>query len=224
MPPDTTCGPVSSLDDFRQLCNSRFPPTLPVVELSAYPTAPLGAAPPVADITFCPRCATRLTERQHGGALRLACPACAFIHFDDPKVAVAVVTGRDGRVLLARRNHDPGMGLWTFPSGFVDRGEALEAAAQRETREEVGVEVSIDRLLAVRSGPGHPVILVAFAGSILRGEPSPGDEATDVGFFAPQHLPELAFPHDRDLIDAWLAGPGAPPAILTAAPPQFPAQ
>ncbi len=178
------------------------------------------------DITYCPRCATRRTERLPAGALRPACPACDFIHYDDPKVAVAVVTGRDGRVLLARRNHDPGMGLWTFPSGFVDRGEALEAAAQRETREEVGVEVSIDRLLAVRSGDGHPVILVAFAGTILHGEPSPGDEATEVGFFAPHQLPELAFPHDRDLIDAWLAGPSAMPAILSATvvPPAPPAR
>jgi ADP-ribose pyrophosphatase YjhB (NUDIX family) len=154
----------------------------------------------------------------HAGALRLLCPGCGFVHYNDPKVAVAVITGQDGRVLLARRAHDPGMGLWTFPSGFVDRGEALETAAKRETLEETGVQVSIDRLLAVRSGDGHPVVLVAFAGSIVGGIPAPGDEATEVGFFAPHELPELAFPHDRDLIDAWLAGPSAAPAILSAAP------
>lgn len=169
---------------------------------------------PVADVTYCPKCAARLVEKLHAGALRLACPACDFIHYNDPKVAVAVITGRDGRVLLARRNHEPGMGLWTFPSGFVDRGEALETAAVREAREEVGVDVSIDRLLAVRSGDGHPVILVAFAGTIVGGEAAPGDEAYEVGYFAPHELPELAFPHDRDLIDAWLAGPNAAPAVL----------
>lgn len=169
----------------------------------------------MADVTYCPKCAARLVEKLHAGAMRLACPACDFIHFNDPKVAVAVITGVDGRVLLARRNHEPGMGLWTFPSGFVDRGEALETAAKREAHEEVGVEVSIDRLLAVRSGDGHPVILVAFAGTIIAGEPAPGEEATEVGFFARHELPELAFPHDCDLIDAWLAGPDAAPAVLT---------
>lgn len=173
----------------------------------------------MADVVFCPQCATRLVERHHAGAARPTCPACGFIHYLDPKVAVAVLTGRDGQVLLARRNHEPGMGLWTFPSGFVDRGEALEAAAARETREETGVEVSIDRLLAVRSGEGHPVVLVAFAGTIVAGEPAPGDEATEVGFFHRHALPPLAFPHDSDLIDAWLAGAATPPAILTAAPP-----
>lgn len=136
------------------------------------------------------------------------------MHFEDPKVAVAVLTGRDGKVLLARRNHDPGMGLWTFPSGFVDRGEELQTAAVRETREEVGVEVRIDRLLAVRSASGNPVILIAFAATILSGEPAPGDEATEVGFFARDALPPMAFPHDADLIDHWLAGADAPPAVL----------
>lgn len=155
---------------------------------------------------YCPHCATPLEEREHNGTLRPTCPKCDFIYYRDPKVAVAVLAGVDGKVLLARRNHEPGMGLWTFPSGFVDVGEVVEEAAIRETQEETGVCVRLDQLMAVRSHPGNPVVLIVFAGTITGGEPAPGPEAMEVGLFPPDALPELAFPHDEGLIRAWAAG------------------
>ena len=157
-------------------------------------------------MNYCPRCATPLEERDHDGKARLSCPACDFVHYQDPKVAVAVLAGMGGEVLLARRNHEPGMGLWTFPSGFVDAGEVVEAAAMRETLEETGVAVRLDRLMAVRSHQGNPVVLIVFAGTITGGELAPGPEATEVGLFPPDKLPELAFPHDEELIVAWAEG------------------
>lgn len=168
-------------------------------------------------MNYCPRCATPLEQREQGGALRPTCPACGFVHYRDPKVAVAVLTGVDGRVLLARRNHDPGMGLWTFPSGYVDAGEPVEDAARREALEETGAQVRLDRLLAVRSEAGNPVILIVFAGSIEGGVLAPGPEATEVGLFAPTELPPLAFPHDAALIQAWAGGTVASEAPAGAA-------
>jgi len=143
------------------------------------------------------------------------CPSCDFIEYKDPKVAVAVLAGVDGRILLARRNHEPGMGLWTFPSGYVDAGEVVEEAAVRETLEETGLRVRLDRLMAVRSHQGNPVVLVVFSGTISGGEPAPGPEATEVQFFPPDALPELAFPHDEELIRAWAAGHEVPLSLHT---------
>lgn len=154
-------------------------------------------------MNFCPRCGSRLAERPVQGVLRLACTACEFIHYQDPKVAVAVLTGREGQVLLAQRNHDPAMGLWTFPSGFVDAGEVLEEAAAREAREETGAEVRIERLLGVYSERGNPVVLVVYLAELVGGELAPGDEATAIGFFDLDALPPLAFAHDADLIRRW---------------------
>ena len=63
------------------------------------------------------------TFEEHFGKLRPSCPACRWIYFSDPKVAVALLVVDQGRVLLARRANDPFRGDWTLPGGFVDAGE-----------------------------------------------------------------------------------------------------
>jgi 8-oxo-dGTP diphosphatase len=98
------------------------------------------------------------------------------------------------------------LGKWSFPSGFVDAGEDVVDAAVRETREEASVEVRIDRLIGVYSARGNPTVFIAYAGTITAGEPAPGDEAFEVGMFAPDALPPLAFPHDPAIMDAWRDG------------------
>jgi 8-oxo-dGTP diphosphatase len=151
---------------------------------------------------FCPYCATRLEEGLGPGGLA-ECPACFFVRFRNPKVAAGVVAERDGKILLIRRNHEPALGKWSFPSGFVDAGEVVAEAAAREAEEEAHVTVRIDRLLGVFSSPGDPVIFVAYGATVVSGDPSPGDEAFEVGLFAPDALPELAFDHDGEIVAAW---------------------
>ncbi len=90
-------------------------------------------------------------ERYLFGRVRPYCSACDRAVFEDPKLAVAVVITIGGRILLQRRDIDPGRGAWTFPSGYVDRGEVVEEAAAREVREEAGVEgVLVEKLGDVR--------------------------------------------------------------------------
>jgi len=157
---------------------------------------------------FCPRCGERL-DPQRGPDGRPACPSCEYIKWSDPKVAVGVVVDHGGRILLIRRNHEPMYGRWSFPSGFVDAGELLEAAAAREVLEESGVEIRIDRLLGVYSSAGDPVVFVAYAGVVTGGEPRAGEEALDVGCFDPEDLPALAFPNDSAILEAWRRGHAA---------------
>jgi ADP-ribose pyrophosphatase YjhB (NUDIX family) len=154
---------------------------------------------------FCPECGDRLDIREAFGKLRSVCPSCGRVHFEDPKVAVGVVVEMDGGIVLGKRNHDPKMGCWSFPSGFVDAGEVVEAAAARECLEETGLEVSIDKLLGVYSSEGERVIFVAFAGSVIGGHLEAGEECIEVGTFAPDALPELAFPNDEAIMSAWTA-------------------
>jgi mutator protein MutT len=61
----------------------------------------------------------------------------------------AVVLDRNGRVLLAKRAHEPLKGEWSLPGGAVEVGEALEAAVIREVLEETGVQVEVDSVVEV---------------------------------------------------------------------------
>jgi len=158
---------------------------------------------------FCIRCGTALRKRMAFGRKRLVCPNCGHVHFDEPKVAVGVVAERRGKLLLVKRNHEPKMGEWSFPSGYIDRGEVLEDGAIRETKEETGLDVKIERLLGAWSSRGERVIFIAYAARAPSGTIDIGPECMDVRFFAADALPPLAFPHDADVLKAWRRSRGA---------------
>jgi 8-oxo-dGTP diphosphatase len=126
--------------------------------------------------------------------------------YRDPKVAVAVIIARDGRILLQQRAMEPRKGLWTFPSGYVDRGEQVERAAEREVREELGLPAHLTHLLGVYSEPGNPVVLIVYTGEMEDTEPTvQAEEISAIGWFAPDDLPPLAFDHDPAIIADWQA-------------------
>lgn len=154
---------------------------------------------------YCPNCATPLEVRFLHGHERPACPTCGFVYYAGPKVAVGVMIARDERLLLSRRAIDPGKGRWSFPSGYVDLGESPAAAAIREVKEETGYDVQLRGLVGVYASPSRPVVLVVYAGEVVGGEPIRCDEVEELGFFALQALPPLAFEHDAEIIADWLS-------------------
>ncbi|MGH7394835.1 MAG: NUDIX domain-containing protein, partial [Candidatus Methylomirabilales bacterium] len=113
---------------------------------------------------FCPRCAAALLPRRlkPGEPERLACAGCGFIFFLDPKLAACTICPLDGGIVLVRRSIEPGYGKWVIPGGHVDRGEAVVAAAIRETLEETSLEVAIRELVNVYSYPGNAVVVVVY--------------------------------------------------------------
>jgi 8-oxo-dGTP diphosphatase len=159
-------------------------------------------------VRFCLHCGSALDTREQDGYLRPTCPSCGWIHYEDPKVAVAVLVSRDGRLLLNRRAIEPGLGAWSFPSGYVNRGERLEEAAVREVKEETGLDVEIEGLFGVYSERGNPVVLIVYTARSATGEAVAGPEVAEVGWFSPEALPPLAFPHDREIIAQWSAAHG----------------
>jgi ADP-ribose pyrophosphatase YjhB (NUDIX family) len=86
-----------------------------------------------------------------------------------------------------------------FPGGFVDRGEAVSAAAIRETLEESNLRVSLTGILDVYSFPGSEVAVVVYAAEVVGGTLSAGDECDEARAFPPEQIPwgELAFESTR---------------------------
>ena len=152
---------------------------------------------------FCPRCASPLEPTSVEGIERPVCSACGRIVYYDPKVTASTVVERHQKVLLVRRATEPGLGLWSLPGGYVDRGEVVERAAEREVEEETGLKVRVTGVVAVSSEAGHPVILVTYDSEIVSGAPSPGPEVMELEFFSLDTLPPLAFPRDRQILDSW---------------------
>src|SRR6266480_299565 len=156
---------------------------------------------------YCPLCATTLVEKPIYHDLRSTCPACGFIYFLDPKLVIVVVVEYKGKLLLGRRNIDPGKGLWSFVSGYVDRGEKVEEAAIREVKEETNLDVRLDNLLGIYSQKDNPHVLIAYSASVINDDisslaPQP-DEISELAFFTPEEIPELAFPFDTQILRDW---------------------
>ncbi len=130
-----------------------------------------------------------------------------------PLLAVDTVALHRGKVLLVRRAHPPFVGSWVLPGGFVEIGETVEAAARRETLEETGLEVRLERLLGVYSDPkrdprGHTASVVFVARPAAADAEPPvqgGTDAAEARWFPLSGLPPLAFDHDRILRDALAA-------------------
>jgi ADP-ribose pyrophosphatase YjhB (NUDIX family) len=135
------------------------------------------------------------------------CPVCSHVHYLDPKLAACVIFRSAGGVFLLRRGIEPGYGRWTFPGGYVDRGETTEAAAVRETREEAGVGVRLVDLLGVYSYRGQEAVILVYRGEVADGVPRALSESLEARVFDDDEIPweELAFYSTSEALRDYLA-------------------
>ena len=161
------------------------------------------------DYSFCPKCGGKLGRHaiKASEPERLVCQSCRFVFFLDPKVAVGTIAALDGRLVLLKRGIQPAYGKWVFPGGFVDRGERVEEAAVRETKEESRLDVRLTGLLNIYSYSDHPVIIIVYTAEVLGGVLAAGDETIDAGTFEPAAIPwaDLAFPSTAQALRDYLA-------------------
>jgi ADP-ribose pyrophosphatase YjhB (NUDIX family) len=117
-----------------------------------------------------------------------------------PAVSVAVVRG--GTVLLVKRGRAPSQGLYAYPGGKVEPGEALAAAAARELLEETGLEATGYRPLRDihidGSGENHAVdyLLTVFGAGYAGGEPVASDDAETAAFYSLAEMADMPLAGD----------------------------
>lgn len=125
---------------------------------------------------------------------------------DRPRVGVACLVARGGRVLLLRRQRSHGAGSWSPPGGHLDYAEAIDACAIRETLEETGLHIVNPQFFAVTNDifepDGKHYVTVWMRAEARDGEPSVQDpsEVGEVGWFALDRLPEPLFLSLENLI------------------------
>ena len=113
------------------------------------------------DYSFCPRCATGLVVGQHAERDRAACPACGWVHWDNPTPVGAALIEYQGTVLLAR-NRAWAPKTFALVTGFLERDETPVAAIAREVLEETGLIVHACDLIGVYEFVPRNEVIIAY--------------------------------------------------------------
>lgn len=156
-----------------------------------------------------------LASRYYGTALDLPPDEvrrrfAAELGYVTPKVgANAAIFDAAGRILLIRRMDD---GLWCLPCGWLEPNESPEEGAVRETWEETGLRVAVERLVGVYTrrpadgfGP-HTAVGILYLCAVVDGAPTPRQECTEARYWP---IPEVPGWHEqhatfaRDARAAW---------------------
>jgi len=162
---------------------------------------------------FCANCGAA-TDTAEAGYVR-ECPNCGAQHHPrtDPVVITLVIDG--DRVLLGRNANWPER-RFSCLAGFVEPGESLEQAVEREVGEEAGVTVADVRYVSSQPWPFPASLMLGFEATYTGGDPHPHDrELQAVEWFTREDLrraaagdgnvtipPPLAIA--RRLMDGWL--------------------
>ena len=120
-----------------------------------------------------------------------------------------------GKILMQRRSD---MDFWSMPGGNVEIGESVEQGVVREVFEETGLEVRVERLIGIYSGPesypfmsypdGFTVHYIThlFTCDYVAGALRISDESTDIDYFAADNLPKNTLLSHRIRIEDALTG------------------
>jgi len=148
-------------------------------------------------------------------------------HYDDPNApkpnslipaASAVVTNERGEILMQRRVDS---NFSALPGGTMDFGETIVQTAEREVREETGLDVRVDGIVGTFSDPRHIIeysdgevrqqFNICFHARLLGGELRSSNESTEVRWIPREELKDLEMHHTTRLrVEHFLQHPGKP--------------
>lgn len=122
------------------------------------------------------------------------------------QIGVAVITDEQGNILIDRRKQEGLLGgLWEFPGGKIEPGEAVEDCVRREIKEELDIEIEVgNRLITIEHAYTHfKVTLNVFNCKHVSGEPKP-IECDEIKWVTLSEIDEYPFPKANSQIIAAL--------------------
>ena len=120
---------------------------------------------------------------------------CNETGYQTPKLDTRAAIFKDDKILLVQENN----GKWSLPGGWVDVNVSVKENAIKEAKEESGLDVTADRIIAVQDRNKHNlpqyvygVCKVFVLCSLVGGRFEVNSETTGFDWFAMENLPELA--------------------------------
>ena len=120
---------------------------------------------------------------------------CSDSGYQTPKIDTRTAVFKDDRILLVCERD----GRWSLPGGWCEYNLSPAENAVKETREEAGLDVTIERLIAVQDRDKHnqppyacSVVKCFFLGRATGGSFTANSETTESAYFALSDLPSLA--------------------------------
>jgi ADP-ribose pyrophosphatase YjhB (NUDIX family) len=162
---------------------------------------------------FCPKCGGILDLKKNN---LLVCKACGFEFFINAIPCNGVIIKNErGEIMLVKRKFPPMKGDWDWPGGFLDAGESVSHSVVREIKEELNVNVSVEKIIGVYEGRYEfggilqYVICIAVSAKIVSGEIKVSDDVEEYKFFLPEEIlrMDLAFKFIRKGIADYLKNP-----------------
>ncbi len=158
--------------------------------------------------TYCSYCGREIIKKEIDDKLRDCCSYCDTVFYENPlPVASSIVVNDKREVLLVKRNNEPYKGMWCLPIGFAESGERIEVAALRELEEEAGIKGEIIRLIDVDTVDNYyygSLAIVTYEVRHVEGEITPGDDASEAGYFPIFNIPELAWSSNEKAIQLYI--------------------
>ncbi|WP_379970089.1 NUDIX domain-containing protein [Epilithonimonas sp. UC225_85] len=84
---------------------------------------------------------------------KFSCSNCDFVLYHNTAAAVAVIIKHENELFFTVRNQDPGKGKLDLPGGFCDPKETSEETCARELKEELKLNIDLQKLQYLGSRP-----------------------------------------------------------------------
>lgn len=111
--------------------------------------------------------------------------------------AFAIIFDKEGRILLSHRLD---LDIWNLPGGKVENGELPNEAVIRETKEETGLDIEVEKLVGIYGKKYKNEIVFSFKCKVIGGVLRITKEADKHEYFEIENIPVNTIPKQVERI------------------------